>query len=251
MAGSPYSSSNPTTGAHGPHTTKRGLVIVIVGLVIAEPHGNSSNQSVASLPNWHTQDSLVRDVLQYLQQYDLSIKPAIISVVVYRLLPFNTGPKSLIANAMDPLSALSVAAAVVQFVDYSTRVVAKGSKLYKSAEGALSENIELQTASTRLQRLSGALQDSLRLGQQGLQKGPLGENDQALEDICEACVKVSKELVERLEKLKVPDGHQHRKWKSFRQALKTVCSKEKIEEVADRLAELRIELETYVILFLK
>lgn len=152
---------------------------------------------------------------------------------------------------MEPLSALSVAAAVVQFVDYGTGIVAKGRKLYKSAEGALTENIELGIASVRLQRLSGTLQDSLRRGQQGLQRGPLNESDQALEDICRACVEVSKELVDRLEKLKVPDGHPHRKWKSFRQALKTVWSKEKIEEVADRLAKFRIELDTYVILSLK
>jgi hypothetical protein len=36
MAEALFYSSNPTTGAHRPHTTKRGLVIVIVGLVIAK-----------------------------------------------------------------------------------------------------------------------------------------------------------------------------------------------------------------------
>jgi len=65
---------------------------------------------------------------------------------------------------MDPLTALSVAAAVVQFVDYGTRIVAKGTNLYKSADGALTENIELETASIRLQGLGGTLQDSLRHG---------------------------------------------------------------------------------------
>jgi hypothetical protein len=72
-----------------------------------------------------------------------------------------------------------------------------------------------------------------------------------MEKICEACVKLSKELVDRLEKLKVPDGHPHRKWKSFRQTLKTVWSKEKIEEVATKLAKLRTELDTHVIFSLK
>lgn len=152
---------------------------------------------------------------------------------------------------MDPLSALSVAAAVVQFVDYGTKIVSKGTKLCKSSDGALAENIELETASTRLQRLSGTLQGSLRRGQYEPQNGPLIESNQALESICEACVKMSKELIDRLEKLKVPEDHPHRKWKSFRLALKTVWSKEKIEEVADRLAELRTELDTQVIFSLR
>jgi hypothetical protein len=38
MAEALFYSSNPTTGAHEPYTTKRGLVIVIVGLVIAKPY---------------------------------------------------------------------------------------------------------------------------------------------------------------------------------------------------------------------
>jgi hypothetical protein len=41
---------------------------------------------------------------------------------------------------MDPLTALSVAACVVQFVDYGTKLLSKGRELYKSADGALWEN---------------------------------------------------------------------------------------------------------------
>jgi hypothetical protein len=54
--------------------------------------------------------------------------------------------------------------------------------------------------------------------------------------------------VDKLEKLKVPEGHPHKKWKSFRQALKSVWSKEKIKEVAQRRANLRMELDTHVIM---
>ena len=152
---------------------------------------------------------------------------------------------------MDPLSALSVAAAVIQFIDYSTRIVSKGKELYKSADGALAENIELETASVRLQNLSRTLKDSLRANQQAPKEGVASKNDGALETICEACVTVSKEFVDKLENLKVPEGHSHKKWKSFRQALKTVWTKEKIEEVAQRLAKLRADLDTNVLLSIR
>jgi hypothetical protein len=54
---------------------------------------------------------------------------------------------------MDPLSALSVAAAVVQFADYGTGLLRTGRALYKSINGALSENIDLEAASDRIRLL--------------------------------------------------------------------------------------------------
>jgi len=140
---------------------------------------------------------------------------------------------------------------VMQFVDYSTKVISKGRELYKSADGALAKNTELETASTRLQSLSGALHDSLHCNQKGSVHNAIGKGDQALEDICGRCVEVSKELVGRLEKLKVPADHKYREWKSFRQALKAVWGREKTEEMATRLAKLREELETHVLIELR
>ncbi|PMD37906.1 hypothetical protein L207DRAFT_635353 [Hyaloscypha variabilis F] len=152
---------------------------------------------------------------------------------------------------MDPLSALTVAAAVVQFVDYGTKIVSKGRELYKSVDGALSENIEFKTASGRLQRLSSTLQESLYQGQQGMHQRPLNECDQALDSICNSCIEFSKDLVTRLEKLKVPGDSKHRKWGSLKQSIKSVWSEEKIEETATKLAKFRSELDTHVILSLR
>jgi hypothetical protein len=152
---------------------------------------------------------------------------------------------------MDPLSALSGAANIVQFVAYGFDIVSKGNQLYKSADGALAENIELETASLWLQWPSETVQGTLKQAHQGIPKGLSAQSDQALEKVCEECIAVSKELVEKLEKLKIPGRHPLKKWKSFRQALKSVWSKEKIEEVAQRLANLRMELDTHVVISLR
>ncbi|PMD58378.1 uncharacterized protein K444DRAFT_563688, partial [Hyaloscypha bicolor E] len=151
---------------------------------------------------------------------------------------------------MDPLSALSVAAAVIQFVDYGAGIVSKGTQLYKSVDGALGENIELETASIRLQQLSSGVQGSLSQARRDSTQGSPTQVDQDLETICKECVTVSKELVDKLETLKVPGDHRYKKWKSFRQALKSVWSKEKIEAIAKRLYSLRAELNTHVVVSL-
>lgn len=61
-------------------------------------------------------------------------------------------------------------------------------------------------------------------------------------------IEISKELSTRLNKLKVPSGHRHKKWKSFRQALKSTASKEKIKDIKQRLEALKAELDTHVVL---
>jgi hypothetical protein len=69
------------------------------------------------------------------------------------------------SDAMDPLSALSAAAGVVQFLDYGTRVMSKSRELYTAADGALSANVEIEEASARLQSLRRAL--VVRQGDEG------------------------------------------------------------------------------------
>ncbi|KAL2074233.1 hypothetical protein VTL71DRAFT_8011 [Oculimacula yallundae] len=138
---------------------------------------------------------------------------------------------------MEALAALGVAAAVVQFVDYSTRLISKGQQLYHSTNGALAENIEIGEASERLKGLTEPLQAV--------------QGDEAVATICKACVVVSDELVAYLSNLKVPSGHPRRRWKSFRQAIKSVSSKDKIKELKQRLDSLRGELDTHVVLGLR
>jgi hypothetical protein len=45
---------------------------------------------------------------------------------------------------LDPLSALSVAASAIQFIDFSSKIVSKGKHIYKSANGVLREDAEVE-----------------------------------------------------------------------------------------------------------
>ncbi len=73
---------------------------------------------------------------------------------------------------LDPLSALSVAAAVVQFVDFSAKIVSKGKQLYKSPGGVLRENEQTETVTKRLQNLAQNLKTSLNNAPRTQQKQP-------------------------------------------------------------------------------
>jgi len=52
---------------------------------------------------------------------------------------------------MDPLTAFSVAGTVIQFVDFSTKLVLGARELYKSSSGVLSANQELELVTSDLQ----------------------------------------------------------------------------------------------------
>lgn len=66
---------------------------------------------------------------------------------------------------MDPVSALSIAAVVVQFVDFGAKTLSKSHELYRSSRGALNENIETEAATKRKHPLS--LEHAMQLGTQG------------------------------------------------------------------------------------
>ena len=157
--------------------------------------------------------------------------------------------------AADPISALSVAAAAVQFVQFSTQIVSKGRHIYNSTAGTLPENEVTETVTIRLKSLTKVLTakpaqfSSLRPADKIPQE--LNLHQKQVEEICKECIALSDTLLNHLYKLKVPKATEHRRWKSFRHALKSVWSKTEIDRMAVRLRELRDELETHILVMLR
>src|SRR5579862_6016273 len=100
---------------------------------------------------------------------------------------------------LDPLAALPLADTVLQFVGFSSKIISNGHQIYRSADGALSENIELETVATDLAELNTRLRQSLRPA--GMM-GCFNKTEQALEDLCNSCRDVSEELLTRLNGLR-------------------------------------------------
>lgn len=146
--------------------------------------------------------------------------------------------------AMDPLSALSLAATLVQLVDFTSKVVSKGYHIYNAADIALPQNAALEYIVTDLQNLNARLKHHESLG-------CATKDEQALEDLSTSCAVLANEVISKLNKLKVAGDESHRKWKSFRQALKSVWNKEELDAMAAKLSEYRNQLEFHILLSLK
>jgi hypothetical protein len=153
----------------------------------------------------------------------------------------------LATMVLDPMSALSLASNIVQFVDFSSKLVSKGCHIYHSADGALPRNLELEVVATELSQLTKRLRH---------QDGPnqptiLSDEEKSLQNMSDECIKIANELLDRLEKLKVKREARHRAWKSFRQALKSVWSKHDLDELSEKLQSFRDQLQFQILVSMK
>jgi len=148
---------------------------------------------------------------------------------------------------MDPLTALGLASNVIQVVDFSARLVSKGYKIYKSADGSLVENADAEAVTNSLNVLTAKLQHSFNDGQKT--PGQLSQDDQSLMDLCEKCTNVADQLLGKFDRVKITG--RYRKWKSARQALKSVTSKGDLEQIANTLEMYRSEIHLHITVSLR
>ena len=139
---------------------------------------------------------------------------------------------------METLAIIGLVGNIVQFVDFSSKVISKSTELYRSSEGALAEHIDIETAINHLALLNSKLKDAATI-----------TGDGALESLCISCGTTADNLLAALDKVKVKDK-QH-KWKSIRKALRSVWSKEEIKDLERRLAMFREELSFHVVVDLR
>jgi hypothetical protein len=133
---------------------------------------------------------------------------------------------------MDPLSALSVAASVVQFVDFAFGILSDARQLYE--DGELSINIQSSRVAHDLGSFSKALRRSIREQSSTI---ALSNNEQELETLCKECAVLAVDLRAQVENLK-PSG-KGRPWESVGQALKSMWSRKELNEIEAKLSKYR------------
>jgi len=141
---------------------------------------------------------------------------------------------------MDPLSALSVAGTIVQFIQFGTQILSKGHKIYESNNGMLAENAEMGPLGDDVKEISGNvrslldnrhrellaksadenlnlssvrrelkdLSKHLALSLEGRDSEGVHEDDKALNTVCGHCIDIANELSRALEALKMK-GDRH------------------------------------------
>ncbi len=122
---------------------------------------------------------------------------------------------------MDPLSALTVASAVVQMAEFGAKLFFKSVESYKFGESSLPTSIQLSLIVEDLSRISGGL-----AAVDGLKQEQLTKDEVALNRLASQCNSLANELISDMQRLVVRDPQ--RKWESMYKAIKAVWKEEKI-----------------------
>lgn len=133
---------------------------------------------------------------------------------------------------LDPFSAIGLASNIVQFVDFSCKLLSESKEIYKSVAGSSAGNLELKEVYGNLHDISTKLAASTS-PLLALRKRPSKEVE-ALRKLASSCKDVADELLSIIQELKTDTGN-HGKWQSFRQALLDGWNKQKVDALQKRL----------------
>ncbi|KAE9367360.1 hypothetical protein N431DRAFT_415963 [Stipitochalara longipes BDJ] len=144
---------------------------------------------------------------------------------------------------MDPLTALGLASNIVQFVDFTGKLLSSTRKLYVSSSGAKGEHLEIESLARDIRELAKQAGPNKIPREAHMRKG-----SEAVElfDLSGQCVEVSDDLLSVLESLKVKGDH--RGWDSFYQALRCEWKQSEIEGLQQRLSRISNQLNARVLL---
>ncbi|KAE8454648.1 hypothetical protein EG329_000271 [Mollisiaceae sp. DMI_Dod_QoI] len=147
---------------------------------------------------------------------------------------------------MDPLTALSVAGTIIQFVDFGNKLLTSSMQLYKSSQGSLKAYEELELVTGDLQSVVAKLRRASSIVPE--QATPAAteefhrEKDVFLE-ICDQTANIAQELLDRLKTLKVKSNG-YRALESLKAAVRTAWSKDEISSLKGRLSILKDSLQS-------
>ena len=140
---------------------------------------------------------------------------------------------------MNTVAAIGLAGNIVQFVDFSWKLIVEARDLHNSSSGASKGNEMLELISNDLNTLTDKL----------TARTTLGVVPESLRNLASQCKHVADELLGVLITLKIKGGN--RKWKSFVKSLRTVWKKEQIEQLMKRLEILRDAMQFRLQLILR
>ncbi|CAD6449145.1 4abfa950-7b23-44be-8d1d-2c2621b25fc4-CDS [Sclerotinia trifoliorum] len=149
----------------------------------------------------------------------------------------------------EPLDALSLAGTIIQFVDFSSKVIAGTNELYKSGAESLNVHQQLGLAVDDLSKLSKKLSDSYS-GLCGNEVKP-APADNSFICICQNAIELSTELNGKLSSLKVTATGKRKKWQTLKQALKSVWSEKELIDLKHRLELLRDSIQMHIVVDLR
>lgn len=149
---------------------------------------------------------------------------------------------------MEPLTALGLAAGVVQFVSFASHIIMKTKETHVSASGQTDELLTLETTYTKLYEMSRTLETCSRRDS-ALEiveaNTDYAKNFLAIKDLARNCEGDCQRLLKIVEKLKTSDDSCHR-WQALRVALRAAWKGNEISELEKRLHHTQMTLTLLV-----
>ena len=147
---------------------------------------------------------------------------------------------AILEMVLDPLSSLSLAASILQFIEFSSKLISKTNEIRKT--GTTEDVVDLEYVSTSLDEICEGIQTDNQNSalDDGLSKLDLA-NKHRMDDIARACQGVAKDISTALNKLAQKKCQSH-KWQSFYQALQLVWKRDRIDRLGAKLNDLRSQL---------
>jgi hypothetical protein len=143
---------------------------------------------------------------------------------------------------MESLAAVSLAGNVVNFLEFGLDIVSTAKEMRRTHDGALLRHNDLEVATRDLLLIQTQMECCLSAN--SVASG-LGQTDIDLVKLLESSNALARSLLERLNMAKSIGGL--RRWKSMRQALKSVSSKQEIDDMAHRLSDFRSQFQTRIL----
>jgi hypothetical protein len=143
---------------------------------------------------------------------------------------------------MESLAAVSLAGNVVNFIEFGLDIVSKAKEMRRTHNGVLAGHNDLEVATRDLLLIQTQMERCLAATSAA---SDMGQPDRDLIRLMESSNALARSLLERLNMAKSIGGL--RRWKSIRQALKSVSSKQEIDDVARRLSDFRSQFQTRIL----
>lgn len=143
---------------------------------------------------------------------------------------------------IDPITGLSLAANVIQFVDFASKLISKGHEIYTEKPGARIREQELVLASQRLESLAKCLSEVLN---KHPRSKALTASELALLKVSEECKTIAAEFQMKLQD--VLSTVKKNAWASFREAFMSIWNSDELQQMERRLERQKLELVTHLL----
>lgn len=133
---------------------------------------------------------------------------------------------------MASLEALGLASNIVQFIDFTSKLVMNARTLYKSAHQTSTGGLVLQNIADDLTRLSNSVTVSNRPEEEGLKQ------------LAQSAKEFANDLLSLLDDMKIKG--RKTKWKSFIVAIKEVRNQEAVTSITSSITRLQTQMTLHI-----